>query len=164
MNIYTPEEIERINKITETNEKLQDFFLEKRKGWSDSIIPLFEVLKIYSSERPNPEKILDAQSQALSFRQNITDEINLYLNKRSRETSKVKKIKQDKFIFYATGFGVKTNLGEKSILIDAHLRENERTLEIIESYVEFLRDTAKNLESLGYSIKNMIELLNYLSR
>ena len=71
---------------------------------------------------------------------------------------------EDKFIFYATGFGVKTNMGEKAILIDAHLAENDRSLELIESYIEFLRDTVKNLESFSYSIKNMIELMNYLGR
>jgi len=35
---------------------------------------------------------------------------------------------------------------------------------LIESYIEYLRDTTKNLESLSYSIKNMIELMNYLGR
>ena len=68
------------------------------------------------------------------------------------------------FIFGETGFGIKTNLGEKGILIDGHLAENDRCIELIESYIEFLRDTVRNLESLGFSIKNMIELMNYLGR
>ena len=55
-------------------------------------------------------------------------------------------------------------MGEKSILIDGHLREAERTVEIIESYIDFLRDTIKNLESLSYAVKNMTDLLNYLGR
>ena len=67
-------------------------------------------------------------------------------------------------MFYATGFGVKTNLGEKGILIDGHLAENDRQIEQIENYITFLRDTVKNLESLGFAIKNMIELLNYFSK
>ena len=53
-------------------------------------------------------------------------------------------------------------MGEKSILIDAHLAENDRAIELIESYITFLRDTNKNLESFGFTIKNMTELLNYL--
>jgi hypothetical protein len=55
-------------------------------------------------------------------------------------------------------------MGEKAILIDSHIAENDRCLELIESYITFLRDTVKNLESFGYAIKNMTELLNYLGR
>jgi hypothetical protein len=51
---------------------------------------------------------------------------------------KIKKIRQDKFIFYATGFGIKTNLGEKTLLIDAHLAENERGIQLIEiNFIQF---------------------------
>jgi hypothetical protein len=48
--------------------------------------------------------------------------------------------------------------------LTGHLAENDRCIELIESYIEFLRDTVRNLESLGFSIKNMIELMNYLGR
>ena len=107
---------------------------------------------------------MEAQSTALSFRQQINENINFFLNKRSKETTKIKKLRQDKFVFYAIGFQVKTNMGEKAILIDAHIAENDRCIELIESYITFLRDTVKNLEAFGYSIKNMIELMNYLGR
>jgi hypothetical protein len=53
------------------------------------------------------------------------------------EEVKNKKIRQDKFVFYATGFGLKTNTGEKSILIDAHLAENDRNILLIENHIEF---------------------------
>ena len=76
----------------------------------------------------------------------------------------MKKLKQDKFVFYATGFGLKTNLGEKALLIDAHIAENERNLQLIDVHVDFLRNSSKNLETLGYTIKNIIELMNYLGR
>ena len=94
----------------------------------------------------------------------LNEQINTFLTKRSRETAKSKVLRQNKFVFYATGFGIKTNLGEKGILIDGHLAENDRQIEQIENYITFLRDTVKNLESLGFAIKNMIELLNYFSK
>jgi hypothetical protein len=164
MTLYNQEEIDRINKVKEVNDKLEEFFNEKRSDWNKNITPLFKVLSLDLSNPSNSKELLDSQSIALSFRQEINEQINIFLNKRSRETTKIKKLKQDKFIFYATGFGVKTNLGEKGILIDGHLAENDRTMELIESYIEFLRDTIKNLESFGYSIKNMIELMNYLGK
>jgi hypothetical protein len=164
MNLYNQEELDRIQKAKETNDKLEDFFNDKRAEWNKNVEPLFKVLTIDLSNPSNFKDILEAQSISLSFKQAINENINYFLNKRSRETTKIKKLRQDKFIFYATSFGVKTNMGEKAILIDAHIAENDRCLELIESYITFLRDTVKNLESFGYAIKNMTELLNYLGR
>jgi threonine synthase len=164
MNLYNQEEIDRINKTKETNDKLEEFFNDKRNEWNKSIEPLFKSLSIDLSNPSNSKQILDTQSIALTFRQQINEQINFFLNKRSKETTKIKKLRQDKFVFYATGFGIKTNLGEKGILIDAHLAESDRTLEVIESYIQFLRDSAKNLESLGFAVKNMIELMNFLGK
>lgn len=160
--IYDQAELDRIEKTKETNEKLEVFFETKRKDWNQKIKPLFEALSLDPTNPGNSKKIIDFQSLALVYRQDINDQINLFLNKRSKESVKLKGLKQEKFVFYATGFGIKTNLGEKGILIDGNLGQNQRTMELIESYIQFLRDTVKNIESFGYSIKNMIELLTYL--
>ncbi len=164
MNVYDKEELERINKVRESNERMEEFLSKQREDLNKNIEPLFKVLGVKFNDRPSLENIMDTQATSLVFRQSISEKINFFLNKRSKESIKLKKLKQDKFIFYATGFGVKTNLSEKTILIDAHLAENERTLELIESHIEYLRDTTKNLESLSYSIKNMVDLMNYLSK
>jgi hypothetical protein len=163
MNLYTDEERIRIEKAKETNDKLEDFFNQKREEWSKNITPLFDVIK-NNFTLENSQKIMEVQSLALSYRQVINEQISFFLNKRSKEEVKIKKLKQDKFVFYATGFGLKTNLGEKGLLIDAHISENDRNIQLIENYIEFLRSSSKNLESLGYTIKNIIELMNYLGR
>jgi hypothetical protein len=163
MNLYNQEELDRISKIKETNDKLEDFFNGKREEWNKNINPLFDTLK-GSFTLELSSKIIEVQSLALSYRQVISEQISFFLNKRSKEEVKIKKLKQDKFVFYATGFGVKTNMGEKGILIDGHLAENDRALEIIEAYISYMRDTVKNLESLGFAVKNMIELMNYLGK
>ena len=164
MNLYNQEELDRIKKAKETNDKLEEFFNDKRSEWNKNVEPLFAALTVDLSNPSNFKDILEAQSIALSYKQAINENINYFLNKRSRETTKIKKLRQDKFIFYATNFGIKTNMGEKTILIDAHIGENDRCIELIESYITFLRDSVKNLESFGYAIKNMTELLNYLGR
>lgn len=164
MNLYNQEEVDRITKVKETNDKLEEFFNGKRGEWNKTVEPLFKVLSVDLSNPSNSKEILNAQSLALTHRQQINEQINFFLNKRSKETTKIKRLRQDKFVFYATGFGIKTNLGEKGILIDGHLAENDRSLEIIESHIQFMRDTVKNLESLGFAVKNMIELMNYLGR
>lgn len=163
MTLYDTEEIERINKARETNDKLEDFFASKREAWNKNMEPLYISLR-ENFTIDNSHKIIEIQSLALSYRQVINEEISLFLNKRTKEEVKMKKLKQDKFVFYATGFGLKTNLGEKALLIDAHIAENERNLQLIDVHVDFLRNSSKNLETLGYTIKNIIELMNYLGR
>ncbi len=161
MNVFSQEELERIKKLEEMNDRMEEFFSEKRALWGTNIEPLFKIMR----ENFNPEstqKIVEIQANALSFRQVINEEISLFLNKRSKEDIKLKKAKQEKFLFYATGFGLKTNMGEKSILIDAHTAQLERTVQLIDTHIEFLRACNKNLESLGFSIKTVIELFNYL--
>jgi hypothetical protein len=163
MNVYTSEEVERINKIKETNDRLEGFFQDKRSEWSKTIEPLFTVLKNEITQESS-KKIMETQALCLSYRQMITDQISVFLDKRSKQDVKLKRLKQEKFIWYATGFGVKTNMGEKSLLIDAHVAEEQRNVELIENYIEYLRQTNKNLESLQFTIKNIIELFNYLNR
>jgi threonine synthase len=164
MNLFSQEEIDRITKAKETNDKLEEYFNDKRAEWSKNVDPLFKSLSLDLANPANSKVILDTQAIALSYRQMLNEQINFFLNKRSREMTKIKKLKQDKFVFYATGFGIKTNMGEKGILIDGHLAENDRALEIIEAYISYMRDTVKNLESLGFAVKNMIELMNYLGK
>lgn len=163
MNVYTPEEVERINKIKETNDRLEEFFNGKRSEWSKNIDPLFEVLKIEITTQTS-KKIMETQALCLSYRQVINEQISSFLDRRSKQDVKLKRIKQDKFIWYATSFGVKTNMGEKSLLIEAHVAEEQRNVELIENYIEYLRQTNKNLESLQFTIKNIIDLFNYLGR
>ena len=163
MNLYPQEEIDRINKSKETNDKLEEFFNQKREEWNNNLSPLFDVIKNKLTIE-NSTKVFESQATALSYRQIINEQISFFLNKRSKEEVKIKKIRQDKFVFYALGVGLKTNAGEKSTLIDAHLAENDRTILLIENYIEFLRSSSKNLESLGYIIKNIIELMSYLGR
>jgi hypothetical protein len=163
MNVYTPEEVERINKLKETNDRLEEFFNNKRSEWSKLIEPLFEILKLEINSQTS-KQIMETQSLCLSYRQLITEQISTFLDRRSKQDVKLKRIKQDKFIWYATSFGVKTNMGEKSLLIEAHVAEEQRNIELIENYIEYLRQTNKNLESLQFTIKNIIDLFNYLGR
>lgn len=162
MNIYDKPEIDRIEKVIAKNEAMDNFFKDKREVWSKNIEVLFEVLQFDIDNPSTATEIFNAQSLALTYKQRMSDEISVFLNKRTIETANLKKLRQDKFLFYAIGFGIKTNKGEKDILINGHIAQNERTLELIESYIEFLRDSSDNLKTFGYSIKNMIELMNYL--
>lgn len=163
MNVYTAEEVDRINKLKDTNDKLEGFFTDKRENWKKQIEPLFETIKVEITAQTS-RNIMETQSICLTFRQAITEEISSFLNRRSKQDVKLKRVRQDKFIWYATSFGIKTNMGEKTLLIEAHVAEEQRNVELIENYIDYLRQTNKNLESLQFTIKNIIDLFNYLGR
>ena len=163
MNPYSQEELISIEKQKKINEDMESFFEKERVKWNNEITPLLETLKI-DFNIGNAPKVIEVQSLALSFRQRIAEETSLFMERRSKAMVKIKKVRQDKFLFYATNFGVKTNMGEKTILIEAHLSELLRSTELIENYIEYLRTCNKTLESIGFVIKNTIELHNYLGK
>ena len=45
MNLYTTEEVEKIGKLKETNDRLEDFYSKKREDWNKTVEPLFVSLK-----------------------------------------------------------------------------------------------------------------------
>ena len=75
------DELDRINKIKETNDKLEEFFNDKRLEWNDSVSPLFKVISSDLMNVSGSKQILDVQGLALSFRQQISEQINFFLNK-----------------------------------------------------------------------------------
>ena len=83
MNLYNQEEVDRINKVKETNDKLEEFFNGKRGDWNKTVEPLFKVLSVDLSNPSNSKEILNAQSLALTHRQQINEQINFFLNKRT---------------------------------------------------------------------------------
>lgn len=162
--MYAKEEQVRIDAIAIENEKYELYFETKREKWNEELDPIFEAIFQNNFTLNNSRTIVDAQAKALSFRQRIQKDISKYAQKLSKQKSQNKILSQEKFIFYSTGFGLKTNLGEKKLLIDGHLRENERQCDLIETHIDFLRETASTLESFQYSVKNVIALIEYLGK
>lgn len=164
VNPITPEEKDRIDKVKKKNENMEQFFVEKRTQWNKSSEEIYNIVSIDLSATSSAKEVFEAQAKALTLRQQISDTINYFINKRSSENSNLKALIQEKTVYYLIGFPVKASAGQMSALIDGHIAENERTIQIIDSYIDFLRDTSKNLESFGFSIKNRIELMNYLGK
>jgi threonine synthase len=76
MNLYSQDEIDRITKVKETNDKLEEFFNDKRTEWNKTVEPLFKVLAVDLSNPSNSREILNAQSLALTHRQQINEQVN----------------------------------------------------------------------------------------
>ena len=71
MNLYNQEEVDRINKAKETNDKMEEFFNDKRAEWNKNVEPLFKVLSLDLSNPSNSKNLLEAQSIAIALEKEI---------------------------------------------------------------------------------------------
>lgn len=167
-NLYEKEELESIAKKEESNNRMEEFFKDKREVWTKDIQPILETAKLtYNSE--NAQKIVDLQVDALVHRERLQNEIAFYLNQLSKEKVKFKRQEQDKIVWYALGkvplnINGKVSNSQMTAIIDGHLVEAKRATEIIETHIEHLRSMVKMLTDVGYQVKNTIELYNFLSK
>lgn len=162
--LYPEEEQKRIDDLEEQNNTYEEYFEEKRKSWNEKLDPIFKVIYQDNFSRNNSKLIVDAQADALNYRQKLNGQISFYSQKLAKAKSENSALAQQKFLLYSTNFGLKTNLGEKKLLIEGHLRENDRYCNLIETQIEFLRESLKTLESYGYAFKNIIQLMEYLGK
>jgi len=145
MKVFTSSDLEQIKSKKESNNRLEEFLKGKRDEWNNNVGEIFTTIKHQNLNSEEFKKVIDAQSMALSYIQHLNDESSFFLNKMSKNSTSVKLARQEKFLFYSTGFGVKTNLGEKT-------------------HVDFLRETVKNLQTFNFSVKNIISLLDFLGK
>lgn len=142
--------------VSDKNQKLEAFYTQKRESWTKCLMPLFNQLKDV------PQAVYEMQAEALSYRHSLNEEIAYFLQKLTSETSQMKQAKRDRFVYYATGFSLKTNTGEKSVLVDGDLAEIDRTIELMQLHIDFLRDCVKTVDNLQYAVRNRVMLMEYL--
>lgn len=131
--------------------------MESKKKWTSITRSL-----TYSVKESDPLKIVDVQADAISYRQQVIEEISIYAVKISKLMQKLKIKEKERFEFYATSYQVKTSGTEKGRLINADLSIMQSFVDEYDQHVNFLRETSKNLDSINYAVKNKIELANIL--
>lgn len=136
--------------------QLEEYFEAERKGWKDKMTPLYAALK------GDHKDLIDTQALQLSYRHMAMDEATKLLTRLSKEMVKKKGLERESFLYYATGFGLKTSNPEKTKLIDSDLAERTRIIELIQEHIEYLREMIKLLDQIGYAIKNRVSIFNYL--
>ena len=162
--MYNEGELLRIEALQEKNKSREDLYGKERKEWNNRLSPLFTAIYQNNFTTNNSKNIINAQAESYSYRQMLNEQISIYAQDLTKVKSDNRVLAQRKFLFYSTGFGMKVNLGEKKLLIEGNLSENSRASDLLETQIEFLRDTLKTLESYQFSIKNIISLLDYLGK
>ena len=111
INPITQEEKDRIDKVKKKNENMEQFFVEKRAQWNKSSEEIYTIVSIDLSATSSAKEVFEAQAKALTLRQQISDTINYFINKRSSESSNLKALIQEKTVYYLIGFPVKASAG-----------------------------------------------------
>jgi len=157
-------EADIIQNMQMVNEQLDEFFTNKRLELSEKVEELISRPRRRELSSTNTAKIIEEESLCLSYRGDINNELSKYLNKLSKANVERKEAEHDKTIFYISGAsGFKLSAPQVKIMVDSVCAEKERNCELIESYIEFLRGVAKNLETFAFTIKNTIALLQLLN-
>ncbi len=164
------------NKLTieQYSDIIQDILEDRRAGWQSELIPILKKMN------GNVEVLLDLQAEYLSYRQMIIEEAGFVNSLIIKDSSKIKRKRRDKFMYYSTGtlpdgtrptaasistyardqiiLGLRLTKGEKDMIISGDLSETERVIESFEGYQGFLRECIKTIDHGLYGVKNKIEL------
>lgn len=162
--LYPQEELDRIQEVEDKNERYIEFFKKEKKDWNTNLQSIFDVIYQDNISKNNSKQLINAQAMSLNYRQALNEKVTDYANVLTQVKSEIKKLYQIKFLFNSTNIAFKLNMGEKKLLIEGNLRENLRQSQLLETHIEFLRESIKTLETFSFSVKNVIALMDYLGK
>jgi len=127
--------------------------LNKRESyWNDTIKGMSNRLTCTAKE------LVQLQSDSLSQRQRLVDEIKYMSYELHQFKPIIKKYKKVKTEFYLTKYPLKLQGKDKLYMIEHDLSFYEQRLDIYDIHLEFLRESLNTIETITYAIKNKISL------
>ena len=155
------------------NKELTDIIALKKKEWTENLKAIPPLL------RSQAENMVDANALSLSYRVMLKEDMHYFLGLMAEHDKELKELRKNKFIFYATGMlpdgsrptgasghhpllGKKLTKTEYDTVISGDLNEPEFTIQVIGDMIDFLKESIKTIDQILYSIKNRLDLFNYL--
>lgn len=148
---------DKLNIFIEDTKSLENKLDNESKNWSKIVKQ--QTRNIYADIK----KLIEYQAEIISYSQIASEEIKTYALMLSKNNTQIKELIKQRYEFYSTKYqlNVKNDTAKKS-LVEADIARIRQRSELLEIHIQFLRDTASNLESLNYAVKNRIELMNAL--
>jgi len=133
-------------RILELDKKLST----QRTNWSNKIKDLAKGLK-------NLNQLEDVISEVLSTRQILIDNM-AYINVKVKEQrSTIASRYREAYIRYYE-YDYKLGEKQKERFIETDLRDENMILSHLENQIEFLRESVKTLDNMGFAIRNRLAL------
>lgn len=133
-------------------EKLTDKLKESEDYWNKTIESLSSKLSCSVKE------VVPLHAEVISLRQQITEQIKQRSYEIFKIVSKIKVLRKQNFEWYSTKYPIAISSSEKAKLIEWDLHHSDHQKSILDNHIEFLRETLKNFDNLGYAVKNKITL------
>lgn len=149
------------NKETINKDKIiDDTYIEYKKKqniFSESVTKLSRELNT------DIRNIGDLQAEVISLRQILLDEMMDIYYTISKLIPKNKIMKKKRLEFYMMEYPIKKlNSSEKIQLIEADMAYHDQLLLCNNEYIEYLKETIRNVDNLNYSIKNRVDIINII--
>ena len=141
-------------KISKTNEILEERFKEERVDWNDKIIQLVETIK-------HTSKLSEAQVIQLSYRQMIQDKIAEYRILHEKRQEMLDKQTADRFREYKLSYDIKLSSSETQMFVQADCKALKLQIKMIHTQIIYFEESIKTLDNIGYAIKNKIEIMSH---
>jgi len=151
------EEPDKIKLFEDTIKVLEQKLNNETDNWQKTISKLSNAVK------SDIKQIIEAQAEIISYKQFIIEEIRKYSLLMFKDSPLLKTLKKNRFEYYSTGYPIKLSNGsDKKVLIESDISKIQYKFDLLETHINYLRETASNLETLSYSVKNRIQLLDIL--
>jgi predicted nucleotidyltransferase len=140
--------------IEEMNDDLVKELTKKEDYWNNTISNITKKLNCTAQET------VDLQAESLSQKQMLSDEIKYMTYELYKFMPILKKQRKSKIEFYLSKYPLKTQGPDRLKLIESDLAFYDQRKDIYDTHIEFLRESLKTMEQIGYAIKNKVTLYN----
>lgn len=147
----TPAEIHD-NKVEEKRDMASQF-VEERIVWKDKILSMANKFK-------DMGKMTELQVELYSQRQIVLEQSHYLQSILAKIMKSYKKNFGARTHDYMTG-DRKLKMGETSILVEASVSEIKEQIDLIESQIEYMNETKKNIDNMVFGLGHRIQLEEY---
>ena len=141
------------DKISKTNEILEERFKDERTEWNNKIITLIESIK-------HTNKLAEAQVIQLSYRQMVQDKLAEYRILHEKRQEMFDKQTVDRFREYKLSYDIKLSSSETQMFVQSDCKALKLQIKMIHTQIMYFEESIKTLDNLGYAIKNKIEIMS----
>lgn len=130
--------------------KLEERLRADREDWMVKIEDLIQMMRTVT-------KLSEAQVYMLSYRQILSDKMADFQYTIYRKNSDYEIFYKSKFMEYLSST-VKLNGGERDRIVKADLTAIRRQISILESHMDFYKESVKTLDHMAFAIRNRIKI------
>lgn len=130
--------------------KIDAYLNEQRQEWTTKIRELAKCFK-------SVDKLNQAMVEIPSYRQILVEQIAQLNIKIKQQQAKLAKTYKTKFVGYYE-YDYKLTDKQKESFIKADMSEESMILNLLETQMEFMRESVKTLDNMSWAVRNKVQI------